>query len=417
MKRKLLVAGTVVTLVIAGGVLILYWLAGGFAGPITHDEAQREIARLFADAVDEASVHNAVLRVDAPALAVHVNLAGGVAHVADDTPMTIETPFLAASVGKLFTAVTVLTLVDDGTLSLAEPLVAHVDAARVRGLLAADPGPITVRHLLMHRSGMPDYFEGEARDGAPNVLELLRTEPGWRWTVDELLEYTSDHFDAVGAPGDVFHYADTNYDLLGLVIESATGAPYPAVVRERVLVPLDLTRTWYHNDERAPEVDGTSLRYADTFLDDANVAGVPALSLDGAGGGVATTTRDLDRLMRGLLDGEPVALDRLQESWTTGALGPGLDYGLGLWRITPRKVYPLLDDGEILGVSGSTGSFLYWAPEYDAVIAGTFNQTGYQRAHVMFLLRVLSILDRVEPGGSVSGVEEPLVGKSSLSPG
>lgn len=90
------------------------------------------------------------------------------------------------------------------------------------------------------------------------------------------------------------------------------------------------------------------------------------------------------------------------ETWTTRALGFGLDYALGLWRITPRRVYPLLNDSEILGVSGSTGSFLYWAPEYDAVIAGTFNQTGYQRAHVMFLLRLLGILDRVEFGNDVS---------------
>jgi D-alanyl-D-alanine carboxypeptidase len=402
MKRKLLVSVLIVAVVIAGGILMLYWLAGGFSGTITPEEARSEIEALFADAVEDPSVHNAVLYVDAPGLTVRVSLAAGVAHASDGAPMTTETPFLAASVGKLFTASTVMALVGDGMLSLDDPVIAHVDAARMNALPTAAPEAITLRDLLTHRSGLPDYFEGETHDGAPNVLELLRTEPERSWTVDQLLDYTAEHFEAVGEPGDKFLYADTNYDLLGLVVESATGAPYPVAVRERVLVPLDLTRTWYYNDEPAPTVDGEPLRYGDAFLDDTNVAGAPALSLDGAGGGVATTTRDLDRFMRGLLAGKPVALGELQESWTTRALGPGIDYALGLWRITPRGVYPLLNDGEILGVSGSTGSFVYWAPEYDAVIAGTFNQTGYQRAHVMFLLRVLGILDRVEIGNDVS---------------
>jgi len=50
-----------------------------------------------------------------------------------------------------------------------------------------------------------------------------------------------------------------------------------------------------------------------------------------------------------------------------------------------------------LGVSGSTGSFVYWAPEYDAVIAGSFNQTEYRKKHVVFLIKVLRVLGRLAP--------------------
>ncbi len=131
-------------------------------------------------------------------------------------------------------------------------------------------------------------------------------------------------------------------------------------------------------------------------MDDANLARTPALSLDWAGGGLATTTGDLRTFLRGLVAGEPVSLDAFQLEWTDDALSRGIDYAYGLWRIRPAGILFLLRGyPDLYGVSGSTGTYLYYVPAYDAVIAGAFNQTGYQENHVRFLLQALALLGRV----------------------
>ena len=89
-------------------------------------------------------------------------------------------------------------------------------------------------------------------------------------------------------------------------------------------------------------------------------------------------------------------MESLQVEWTENAIARRIDYGYALWRIRPDGLSFLLKSyPEILGVSGSTGSFVYWVPEYDAVMAGSFNQTSYREKHVVFLIKVLRVLRRV----------------------
>jgi CubicO group peptidase (beta-lactamase class C family) len=90
-------------------------------------------------------------------------------------------------------------------------------------------------------------------------------------------------------------------------------------------------------------------------------------------------------------------LDAFQQEWTENALARGIDYAYSLWRIRPAGIIFLLRGyPDLYGVSGSTGSFLYYVPDHDAVIAGSFNQTDYVQGHVRFLIQVLALLGRVE---------------------
>jgi D-alanyl-D-alanine carboxypeptidase len=346
-------------------------------------------------------VRHAVLHVASPTLGLNGTWAQGVANTNVDVPMTADTPFLSASVGKLFTATTVFTLVDDGLLDLDVPITTWLDDARVDQLpVEGDPRDLTLRHLLTHRSGLPDYFGGSGEaarvDGAPPVLELLVEEPDRSWTPDRTVAYATDHFAPVGRPGEGFAYSDTNYDLIGLVVEAATERSFTSVVRERVLDPLALEQTWYHQVEEPPA--GTPA-LADAWIEEHNIVGTPALSVDWAGGGLATTTSDLALFLRALEEGRPVDLDRFQANWTEDAIHRGIDYGAGLWRIRPGRVSPFLGGApELVGVSGITGSFAYLVPELDVVITGTFDQTSHEEEHVVFLLtKVLNPLRRLEP--------------------
>jgi len=230
----------------------------------------------------------------------------------------------------------------------------------------------------------------------PTVLELLVQEPNRTWTPDQTIAYATDHFAPVGPPGETFAYADTNYDLIGQVVEAATERSFHEVVRERILEPLELETTWYHQHEDAP--DGAPA-LADAWIEDHNVVGTPAMSVDWAGGGLATTTADLATFLRGLQEGRPVGLDRFQDVWTEDAIHRGIDYGAGLWRIRPGRLSPFLGGApEMVGVSGVTGSFAYLVPEMDAVITGSFDQTTQEEDHVVFLVtKVLLPLRRMRP--------------------
>jgi D-alanyl-D-alanine carboxypeptidase len=357
------------------------------------EEAEAALQALLRKIVaKDETVRNAVLLVESPKLGISGAWAAGISDEHSGETMTVKTPFLSASIGKLFTATVVVSLAEEGFLSLDDSIVDWLDVSIIAGLPVrggeAALRDVTIRRLLAQRSGLPDYFEGQTVDGAPNVFELISEDPERSWTPHLLLDYLKEHYAPAGAPGEAFLYADTNYDLLGLIVEAASSQAFHEVMTERIFQPLGLQNTWMHTRSTAP--------YADVWLQDYNAAGAPALSLDWAGGGLATTVGDLRTFLRSLLEGRPTSLESFQAEWTEDAMAKGIDYGYSLWRIRPGGLSFLLKSyPEVLGISGSTGSFLYWVPEYDAAITGSFNQTDYREKHVVFLIKVLRVLSHV----------------------
>ncbi len=346
----------------------------------------------------KSGVRNAVLSVEAPG--IDVTWSAGIADARTGTEMKSDTPFLSASVGKLFITATVLSLAAEGKLSLDDPLSRWLSPDVYDGLPVIGGnealGRVTVRQLLAHRSGLPDYYE-PTKNGPKSVLEEMVEDPDRVWATSDLLAAARRHPRA-GAPGERFLYTDANYDLLGLITAAAAGRPFHEEVRARVIEPLGLVRTWYHKFEPVPE--GVP-EWADVFHGDLNLARTAALSMDEAGGGLATTAGDLRRFMRGLVDGRPVPFEAFQTEWTKNAFARGIDYAYGMWRIRPSGFFFLLGMlPDMYGVSGSTGSYAYYVPKHDVVVTGTFDTTTYREKHVEFLLRVvLPVLVRIEwPG-------------------
>lgn len=362
------------------------------------------VATIAKDKRDGA--RNVVLSIDAPKLGLQNTWAAGVADERSQAAMRAETPFLSASIGKLFIATATVALEKEGALSLDDRLDRWLTVSQFTGLPVTGGDDalagVTLRQLLNHTSGLPDSFgtaTSKASDGAPSVLGQIVLEPGKRWSREQLFDYTRAHYQPVGAPGAQFIYSDVNYDLLGLVLEAVTKKPYQQVVREKVITPAGLTHTWYHEASAPP---AGMEAWADTFVENANVARSESLSADQAGGGLATTAEDLRRFMRSLRKGTPVSLEALAPEWRQNALTAGVDYALGMWRIRPSGLFfgfGALPD--VIGVSGATGSFVYYVERSDAVISGTFNQTKWQEGHISFIvgdvLPLLEQLPRVEP--------------------
>ena len=242
MKKWFLIIGGIVLFFVVTLGIMAYGAFQVGNQTINGQEASAELAQLIEQTVaKDDSLHNSVLLVDAPLLGVEGAWAQAWQMAATGAAMTADTPFLSASIGKLFIAATVLSLAQDGVLSLDDSLTDWLQPEVIHGLpvLGGDEmlGTVTIRALLSHRSTLPDYYEGDTVDGSPNVLTLLVEEPDRIWTPQQLLDYTKAHFAPVDELDDGFEYADTNYDLLGLIIEEATGQPFYDVVADRVLDP------------------------------------------------------------------------------------------------------------------------------------------------------------------------------------
>jgi D-alanyl-D-alanine carboxypeptidase len=155
--------------------------------------------------------------------------ASGTVHVGE-APLTADTPMVIGSVTKTFVAATVLQLAAEGRLDLDDPVSEHLPGLDGLDDLAA---AITIRQLLDHTSGLADLFNDATRRG-------LEDDPGRGWTASEILATLHAPW---YAPGEGWAYANTNYFLLGLLVERLTGATLADVLAERFLTPLALHGT------------------------------------------------------------------------------------------------------------------------------------------------------------------------------
>ena len=290
----------------------------------------------------------------------------------DREPMDVGDSFEIASVTKTFTATLVLKLVEEGRFALDDRVGGLLAAEEVRSLLVVrghDYGPeITVRQLLKHMSGLPDYWvDPPLRDDANAFLRSFLADPNRDWHPPELLAYARQ-LRPIGAPGERYHYCDTGYVLLGLILERTTGKTLYALLRERIFGPLGMRDTYFSYRELAPPGLRESHRYEDTL----DIYGQRRQTAEWAGGGLVTSTRDLGRFVLALARGQVFRSEatlHIMQDWVfTGK--QDVKYGLGLFQLT-------LDDGlgQLWGHDGHGNAFMFYWPEQRIALVGTLNQT------------------------------------------
>jgi CubicO group peptidase (beta-lactamase class C family) len=286
------------------------------------------------DAVAETGGFSGVVRVDRGGETVLAK-AYGLADRAHGIPNALDTQFAIASGTKGLTALTVVSLVEDGSLELS---------TKARSALGGDlpliGDDVTVEQLLSHRSGIGDYLDEDA--AGYDVDDYVMPVPAHELATTEdylaVLEGRPPKFQ----PGERFAYCNSGYVVLALIAERTSGVPFHELVRHRVCEPAGMHDTAFLRSDELP--GRAALGYV--HVDGARRTNVFHLPVRGSGdGGIYSTAADVTAFWDALFAGRIVSLHWVAEM--TRARSDEPCYGLGFWLDATRDVAVLegLDAG------------------------------------------------------------------------
>ncbi|HKF85009.1 MAG TPA: serine hydrolase domain-containing protein [Candidatus Limnocylindrales bacterium] len=316
--------------------------------------------------------------------------ASGRADVAARQPMTTETAFPFASVSKTLTAAVVLQLVDEGLVELDAGAATYLPAYHL-------DRRITVRMLLDHRSSLPDFF------GNSKIDRALQRDKDATWPAARTWKYVPK---VRPKPGTIYDYSNTNYLLLGELVEHVTTHPLATEIRTRLLDPLQLETAWYQGVEEPKAKGARGYRLFRTASGALLKPVAPpsevmpfrsVVTAAGGAGSIAGTATDAARWMQAWGSGSVLSpatyREMLDDAKYTRAMHAIVTYGLGVQMVTIRGHQTLGHSGRYLGFQ-NTVRYLSGPGISIAILT---NQNTYDPAVLM--RRLVRIVAPVKPAG------------------
>jgi len=354
-------------------------------------QGKEKVHKRFKKMLKKKDVHNGFLHLKSTDGTLDWKFVGGTFQ--EGTAVTEKNPFHAASVGKMLTATLIMKLAEEGKLKLEDSVAVHLPAEILRGLHVYKgkeyTGKITISQLLQHTSGLPDYIGDTPKDGSPSVMGLALQHPEKVWEVEDFLTFAKTKLEAHFPPGEGYYYTDTEYVLLGLIIEKKYQKKLHEVFLEVLFEPLGMKNTAMFG--RSTAINPTQ-KMAELYIDETEISTYKSLSIDWAGGGLVSTTEDLLKFHQALFSGEIISLSSLKKMQCWVQESKGTYYGFGLRKYDFKELTSLLPKMTIIGHSGLTASFSFYCPELDIYAAGTFNQTTQMKEAIRFLIQTLVTL-------------------------
>lgn len=303
-----------------------------------------------------------------------------------------ESPYFIASTTKLFVTAVILRFQSKRSLDIDDKIEKYLGRNILKGLHVLKgvdySGMITIKDLLAHTSGIPDYFQRKDQNGNSWEDELLKGNDR-AWTFDEAIEY-SKTLKPLFVPGEKgkAHYADTNFQLLGKIIENVTGEPVDGVFKELIYKPLGMSTTYlYRNiNDTAPKC----LYHKSKELH------IPkAMSSFGPDGGVVSTSKEMLVFLHTFFNGVFFPTDYIEKLKVWNKIFSPMQAGIGIHRFKlPRLFDPAGVIPELIGHSGLSGALAYYAPSKDLYITGTVNQTAFPDTSFRLAIRLIREITR-----------------------
>jgi len=255
----------------------------------------------------------------------------GAADIQSGRKVTRKTNFRLASITKQFTATAILLLAREGKLDINDPAGKHISP------WPAYASGVTIRHLLTHTSGLPDY-DNDVPDTTPQLTDA------------DVLAFVQKQNALLFAPGAKYSYSNTAYAILALIVEQASRQTFPAFLKARIFQPLGMKDTVAHvegKDTVKNRAYGHSRTATGWKRNDQS-----ATSAVLGDGGIYSNLNDLAKWVRALDECKLLDCKTLTQSWTTAKLNDGTptNYGFG-WRLETR------DAQRVISHTGETRGF------------------------------------------------------------
>lgn len=268
----------------------------------------------------------------------------GLANIEHSVPATEHTVYEIASVGKTFTATLTMMLVEEGVISLEEPIINYLD-------LPSAWQSVKIKHILSHQSGIPSYTD------APNYWQITRLD----LSKSEILALVTD-LPLKFQPSEFSAYDNTGYYLLGLMLEKVIGQSYEDVLRDRLFAPLGMNTTvMNHPRNIVPH------RAAGYRLFDGKLINKPyySPSVTYAAGGQLSSVADMVKWEQALNNAIVLKPSTLDMMWTPHPPKQGNNWekqrcvaGLGWWVLNYSDRRVVGHNGSILGFASNITRFI-----------------------------------------------------------
>lgn len=279
----------------------------------------------------------------------------GFASLNDKVPANVHTKYRIGSITKTFTATMIFQLIETGKLSLTTTLSKFFPSV-------TNSDKITISNLLNHRSGIHNFTDD------PAFLQY-RTQPKTQIEMVEIIAKTKPDFE----PNAKTAYSNSNYLLLGYIIEKITGKSYSENLNQRIVSKLNLKETFYGGKADLKKNESYSYQFKEEWIQQPETD----LSIPGAAGAIVSTPTDLNKFITALFAGKLVSASNLNQM---KAITDGM--GMGLFQVS-------FNDKKLYGHNGSIDGFqsnLFYNPEDSLAVAICSNGTTYGLNSILIAL-------------------------------
>jgi D-alanyl-D-alanine carboxypeptidase len=330
----------------------------------------------------DKKVKNAYLLVHSDKLNISLNIAEG---KTGNITANVTQPNHLASVGKIFTATVIGILYEKGKLDYNERISNYLDSELMDHLHVYKgkdySQEITIRHLLMQTSGLNDVFY--------HLMKRMTKDPEFKITPREAVVWGKKNLNPVAVPGKKHFYTDTNYYLLGLIIENITQKTFHEAMHEFIFDPLGMQHAYmYGFSKPKQESEYPPAKLYIKGVDLFSIAGIH--QLDYSGGSVVAPLDNFLIFMKSLLGMKIIkeeTLNRMvEDDINMGFPTVGFNYGYSIWKM---KTIPIImpEKYSCWGCVGVTGAFMFYHPATQSHIIGTFNDFSYRGKALQFMAR------------------------------
>jgi CubicO group peptidase (beta-lactamase class C family) len=295
----------------------------------------------------------------------------GISWIGTSGNISTDQPYFIASTTKLFTTAIILRLKSEGKLSLDDKISKYLQSNILSGLHVYKgndySNDLTIKHLLAHTSGLPDYFQDKGPNGKSLADEIANGNDQFL-TFEQVIDRTKTMRPKF-PPGakNKAHYSDTNFQLLGKIIEIITEKSYAENCNEFIIKPLGLSKTYLYQDP-------TDSRPKTLYYKAKELHVPKAMASSGPDGGIVSTSADMLTFIEAFFTGKlfPVAYISDLQEWNK--IFFPFQSGVGIhkfklpWLFNPTGAIPYF-----IGHSGLSGALAYYSPKENLYVVGTVN--------------------------------------------